>query len=208
MKVGLEVITGFLGAGKSAFINSYIEKTIIENEKIVVITMENGNVKIQKQNKNVNIININKECCDLVENILLAIEKYSPNRIIIEVNGTENLEQLYKWILSKEISKVCKLYTSYYICDGYTIEFFIKNMGELLIPYIENCDVIIISNSREVNEDATARIKLLLESINNKAHILSSINNNFNTTLDNSGLLEKSYVRKFRVSTMNYISKI
>ncbi len=52
MKVGVEVITGFLGAGKSAFINSLINKTIATKERIVVITCENGNTQINEFTEN------------------------------------------------------------------------------------------------------------------------------------------------------------
>ena len=47
MKVGIEVVTGFLGAGKSAFINSLIKTTKAVGEKIIVLTCEIGNVKIK-----------------------------------------------------------------------------------------------------------------------------------------------------------------
>ena len=48
MKVGIEVVTGFLGAGKSAFINSLIKTTKAVGEKIIVLTCEIGNVKIKE----------------------------------------------------------------------------------------------------------------------------------------------------------------
>ena len=52
MKVGVEVVTGFLGAGKSAFINSLINKTIADKEKIVIVTCESGNIQINEFNEN------------------------------------------------------------------------------------------------------------------------------------------------------------
>ena len=52
MKVGIEVVTGFLGAGKSAFINSLINKTKAVGEKIIVLTCESGNVKIKELEEN------------------------------------------------------------------------------------------------------------------------------------------------------------
>ena len=52
MKVGIDVVTGFLGAGKSAFINSLINKTIADKEKIVVVTCESGKTQINEFNEN------------------------------------------------------------------------------------------------------------------------------------------------------------
>ena len=206
MKSGLEIITGFLGAGKSAFINSYIEKTKVKDEKIVVITMEEGNEKLKKV-EGVTELLINNSKRNLINTIFSAVNDYKANRILIEVNGTENLEILYKDLLSKDINRICKLYTSYFICNGDSIEFYIKNMGELLVPYIENCEVIILTNNSVIREVELVRTEELLGAINTKAHILSAIDKDFRETLDNSGLLEKSYIIQMRLKTMNYINK-
>ncbi len=206
MKSGVEVITGFLGAGKSAFINSYIEKTKVKDEKIVVITMEEGNEKLKKI-EGVSELLINNSKNNLIESLFKAVNEYKANRILLEVNGTENLETLYKDLLSRDVSKICKLYTSYFICNGDSIESYIKNMGELLVPYIENCEVIILTNNNIIKENQLVKVEEVLGTINTKAHILSAIDKDFRETLDSSGLLEKSYVRQLRVKAMNYISK-
>ena len=62
MKVGIDVVTGFLGAGKSAFINSLINKTIADKEKIVVVTCESGKTQINEFNeKDAVVIGISKD---------------------------------------------------------------------------------------------------------------------------------------------------
>ncbi len=206
MRSGLEVITGFIGAGKSAFINSYIDKTKVKDEVVVVITMEDGNEKI-KINNEVKHLVINSLEDEFVNSIYKAINIYKANRIIVEVNGTEYLEDVYKKILGKDINKICKLYTSYFICNANSIEFYIKNMGELLIPYIENSKVIILTNNKEINQSQLIKVNMLLEDINNKAHILSAIDKDFKEMLDSCELLENKYFTELRVKIMNYISK-
>lgn len=164
MKIGIEVITGFLGAGKSAFINSLIDKTIADNERIVVMLCESGNTSIKERNFTsekvkkdtgnsfVKVVNFMDDSEKMKDKLLEIISLYKPHRIIIEYNGTETLEYLYRSIFNKELEKKCRIYTMYYICDGNTIEFYIKNMGEILLPFIQNSDVIVINNYTKIQD--------------------------------------------------------
>ena len=86
MKVGIEVVTGFLGAGKSAFINSLINKTIADKEKIVVVTCESGNTQINEFNESgqsVRHISFMGNSLGLNNEIYEIVKKYEPHRIII-----------------------------------------------------------------------------------------------------------------------------
>lgn len=211
MKVGIEVVTGFLGAGKSAFINSLINKTIADKEKIVVVTCESGNTQINEFNENgqsVKHIGFMNDSKELSNEIYEILEKYKPHRIIIEYNGTDTLEHLYKCIFDNEIGKLIKLSTIYFICDGRNIEFYVMNMGEILLPFIQNSDVIVINNyDIEKAVEVEKGIKLL-ESLNHKAQIIKSeSNNNFNLALENSKLLEEKLVRNIRVKLIDYMRK-
>ena len=211
MKVGVEVVTGFLGAGKAAFINSLINKTIADKEKIVIVTCESGNIQINEFNENgqsVKHINFMGESLELNNEIYNIVKKYKPHRIIIEYNGTDTLEHLYKCVFDNETGKLIKLSTIYFICDGRNIEFYVMNMGEILLPFIQNSDVIVINNcNREKKLEVEKGIKLL-ESLNHKAQIIRSENNDkFNLALENSKLLEDKLVRNMRVKLIEYMRK-
>ena len=211
MKVDVEVVTGFLGAGKSAFINSLINKTIAYKERIVVVTCESGNTQINKFNENghsVNHISFMGENLELNNEICKIVKKYKPHRIIIEYNGTDTLEHLYKCVFDNETGKLIKLSTMYFVCDGRNIEFYIKNMGEILLPFIQNSDVIVINNyNMDKKLEVDQGIKLL-ESLNHKAQIIKSENNSsFNLALENSNILEDKLVRNMRVKLIDYMRK-
>lgn len=211
MKVGLEVVTGFLGAGKSAFINSLISKTIADEEKIIVLTCESGNTKITELNekgKSVKCINFMGESLELNKEISEAVKKYNPHRIILEYNGTESLEHLYKCVFDNETGKLIKLDTIYFVCDGMNISFYIKNMGELLIPFIQNSDVIIINNYIESNIEKINEGIKLLEGLNHKAQIIKAKSNeDFSKGLDESDLLENMVIRNMRVKFLDYMRR-
>ena len=53
MKVKLDIVTGFLGSGKSVFINNIIKETITKDEKVVVLQLEDGEAKISNNFTNV-----------------------------------------------------------------------------------------------------------------------------------------------------------
>ena len=53
MKVKLDIVTGFLGSGKSVFINNIIKETITKDEKVVVLQLEDGETKISNNFTNV-----------------------------------------------------------------------------------------------------------------------------------------------------------
>ena len=82
------------------------------------------------------------------------------------------------------------------------------NMGEILLPFIQNSDVIVINNcNREKKLEVEKGIKLL-ESLNHKAQIIRSENNDkFNLALENSKLLEDKLVRNMRVKLIEYMRK-
>ncbi len=136
------------------------------------------------------------------------MKKYKPHRIIIEYNGTDTLEHLYKCVFDNKTGKLIKLSTIYFICDGRNIEFYIKNMGEILLPFIQNSDVIVINNFNiEKRLELEKGIKLL-EGLNHKAQILIAENNDgFNLALENSNLLEDKLVRDMRVKLIDYIRR-
>ena len=211
MKVGIEVVTGFLGAGKSAFINSLIKTTKAVGEKIIVLTCEIGNVKIKEFKEKdlfVKHINFMEDNAELDKNIYEIINEYNPHRIIIEYNGTETLEYLYKCIFDNKIGKLIKLDTMYFVCNGESINFYIKNMGEILLPFIQNSDVIAVNNCSNLNERDLEEGINILEALNHKAQIIIvNDNNNFEEALNKSNLIESDFLRNIRVKLMDYMRK-
>lgn len=211
MKVGIEVVTGFLGAGKSAFINSLINKTKAFGEKIIVLTCESGNVNIKELEENnisVKYIDFIDDNSGLNEEIYSIVNEYKPHRIIIEYNGTETLEHLYRCIFDNETGKLIKLDTIYFICNGGNLDFYIKNMGELLLPFIQSSDVLVINNCDGVSEDKIREGEDILVTLNHKAQIIKSKNNDdFEKALEESKLLENIFLRNMKVKIIDYMRK-
>ena len=91
----IDIISGFLGAGKTTLIKKLIEEAFT-GEKLVLIENEFGEIGIDGgflKDSGINITEMNSGCicCSLVGDFGTALaevlEKYAPDRIIIEPSG-------------------------------------------------------------------------------------------------------------------------
>lgn len=206
MKVQVEIITGFLGSGKTSFIKSLIKESYVENERIIVIQLENGQSKINEEVFKYGVVTTHKESNleNLRINMIKLIEKYLPNRIIIEFNGTCNLEEMFKMFDEKPYRSCLSIDRIYFIANVENVKSYIKNMGNLLIPFIELSSLIILNNTKNFNEKELYSIKALMKNINPSAYILDAKSkSDFNSMIKESEILENIFIRKLRVKFSN-----
>lgn len=172
----IQIISGFLGAGKTTFINKYIS----ENKgKTVIIENEFGKIGLDKKliQENIPVREINSGCicCSLVtdfrESIRTIMDEFSPERIIIEPSGVAQLS---------DILKVCNFFNREYgieisdkivIVDIESFEDCLEDFGNFYVDQIENASIIMFSNIEEVESDDIDRIILKMREINPKASI-------------------------------------
>ena len=206
MKIQVEIVTGFLGSGKTSFINSLIRESYVENEKIAVIQLENGNFQISEECLNYGVVTIYKQNNfeKLNEDMIKLIEKYLPDRIIIEFNGTSNLEELFKIFDEKPYTNYLNIDRIYFIGDIKNVKSYIQNMGNFLIPFIELSNLIILNNKENFNEEELYSIKNMIKNINPSAYILEAKNkDDFNSMIKESEILENVFIKKLRVKINN-----
>lgn len=171
MRRCLEVVTGFLEAGKSSFINSLITLTIIPSDKILVIQLESGNTTINKSSQ-VETIIFNKELSTLPTFILESTKEFNPSRVIIEFNGTLPFEELNENLNSSALNKEFYFGANYFLCDGKTINSYLLNMGGILTPFISSANIITVTNTLGIPPKNLAPSLKRLKSLNQKAFII------------------------------------
>ncbi|MBN1041637.1 MULTISPECIES: GTP-binding protein [Clostridium] len=206
MKIQVEIVTGFLGAGKTSFINSLIKESYVKGEKIIVIQLENGEEKISDEISNYGLVTIYKQSDlkKLNEDMISLISEYSPNRIIIEFNGTYNLEDLFKIIDKKIYKNNMSLDRIYFIGDTRNLKSYVQNMGNFLVPFIELSNLIILNNTEKCNKENIESTKNMLNNINPSAYILEAENReSFNLLLRESEILENPFFKKIKVKINN-----
>ncbi|WP_302632683.1 GTP-binding protein [uncultured Clostridium sp.] len=197
MRADLEIVCGFIEAGKTAFINALNELTKIKDEDTFIILTEDGHSKIEENSKEYKVIYFNDDISLITSKIKVDICQYKPYKIIIEYNGTYTMEEFYK-TYAETLNKYCRLKCVYYIINGKTFLYYFKNLSELFIPYIENSNLILINNCKEITNKEIDEIYHIISSINYSGHILFSD--------DNSAILNE--LRKSNLFLNNKYRKI
>lgn len=206
MKIEVEVVTGFLGYGKTYFINSLLKQSQVEGEKVLVVQMEDGNKKIYEINDVNYPVKIYKfdDTGDFKKRFGDEIIKFRPNRIIIEFNGTDKIEDLIQKLEDRELKKLMKLSTIYFVADSSKLLNNIDNLGYYIIPFIKYSDMIIINNTEKMKNAELKKEINILRGVNPKAFILK-VDNKFNlcTKLRQSKVINNGCLKKFKVKLMN-----
>lgn len=203
MKIHIEVVTGFLGSGKTSFINSLLTESQVEGEKVLVFQLENGEKKITVDNKLIRVQEING-LMNLKNDMICSIKEFNPNRIIIEYNGTSSLEELFNILNEKEYRESSKITTIFFIADGRSLKKYIDNVGIFIIPFIKYANMIILNNVDYCNKEELNKSFKQIRNINPKAYILK-VNNRYilNSTLKETKVLDNGYIKKFRIRIAN-----
>lgn len=178
----IDIISGFLGAGKTTFIKKLLEEAIA-GEKVVIIENEFGEVGIDagflKQcGIEVRELNSGCICCSLVGDFGKAlaevIETYKPERIIIEPSGVGKLSDVIKAVREVETSVSVKLNGSVTIVDASKCKMYSKNFGEFFNNQIKNARTIVLSRTDLTSADKVDQAVELIRESNEKASIITT----------------------------------
>lgn len=138
--IKVDIISGFLGAGKTTFIKKLI-KEIYPDEQIVLIENEFGEIGIDgtfMHDSGIEITEINSGCicCSLVgdfeTSLVEVIEKYHPDRIIIEPSGVGKLSDVIKAV-NEVNSDELSLDNHMTVIDAKNVVYILKTLVNFLI---------------------------------------------------------------------------
>lgn len=177
MKTQIDIVSGFLGSGKTSFINKLLENNGLSKDRIVILQCETGEIEIDNQiieGKNVYLKSVVKDSSFDSNYIVEVIKKYLPQRIIIEHNGMEKLGELLNTLNESSIRKNCVIGTIVHIIDAATFDVFMNNMGSILIEQISNSDTIVLNNSEGYSKTQLTNVERTLKAINKTAEIVKN----------------------------------
>lgn len=206
MKIHIEIVTGFLGAGKTSFINSLLSESQIDGEKVLILQLEQGEKEILQAfniNSHLNIKKID-DIKSLKEQMIYSIKEHSPNRIIIEYNGTSNLGELFDILNERIYRECCKVTTVFFVADGKNLSKYIDNVGGFIIPFIQFANMIVVNNIDYCNKKSLDEGFKKVRDINPRAYILK-VNNKYilKSALRESKVLDNGYFRRLKIKVMN-----
>lgn len=157
----IDIISGFLGAGKTTLIKKLI-KEAFEGEKLMIIENEFGEIGIDGgflNNSGIEITEMNSGCicCSLVGDFGVALKetlnKYSPERIIIEPSGVGKLSDVIKAVESIKGEVDIKLNSFTAVVDAMKSKMYMDNFGEFFNNQIESANTIILSRTQKLSEE-------------------------------------------------------
>ncbi|ABR36770.1 permease [Clostridium beijerinckii] len=175
MKANVEIVLGFLGSGKTRFINSMLKRKELQDEAIVVIQDEFGDCQIQDDLNNKNpivVINVDKNKEIDESYITEIVSKHAPNRIFIEINGMKDSTKVINIFNTKKIKSICRIDNIINTIDTTSFNMYFRNMKSIISTHILNSETIILNNVVELDKKELLNIQKEIENINETADIL------------------------------------
>lgn len=178
----IDIISGFLGAGKTTFIKKMIDE-VFKGEKIVLIENEFGEVGIDGgflKDAGIEITEMNSGCicCSLVgdfgKNLHEVIDKYHPDRILIEPSGVGKLSDVMKSVIDIEKEEDVKLNGLVTVVNALKASKQMKAFGEFFNNQIEYATVVVLSRSQNATPEQLELCVKQIQTLNPKAAIITT----------------------------------
>ena len=176
----IDIISGFLGAGKTTLIKKLVADAF-QGEKLVIIENEFGEIGIDGgflKESGIQITEMNSGCicCSLVGDFGNALkdvlEKYSPDRVIIEPSGVGKLSDVIKAV--KNIGDDVKINSTAAVVDASKCKMYMKNYGEFYNNQIESAGTIILSRTQNISEEKLAKVLTMIKEKNDEASVITT----------------------------------
>ena len=178
----IDIISGFLGAGKTTFIKKMLDE-VFAGEKIVLIENEFGEVGIDGgflKDSGIEITEMNSGCicCSLVgdfgKNLHEVIDKYHPDRILIEPSGVGKLSDVMKSVIDVEKEEDVKLNGLITVVNALKASKQMKAFGEFFNNQIEYATTVVLSRSQNATPEQLELCVKQIQALNPKAAIITT----------------------------------
>ena len=177
----IDVVSGFLGAGKTTLIKKLI-KEALAGEQVVLIENEFGEIGIDGgflKDAGIEIKEMNSGCicCSLVgdfgSSLKEVLDKYHPERIIIEPSGVGKLSDVVKAIEKAELTDVV-LNSAVAVVDAGKCKMYVKNFGEFFVNQVEHAGTVILSRTDNISDEKLKTAVEILRGYNETATIITT----------------------------------
>ena len=169
MATEIFVISGFLGAGKTTFIQKLL-KEAFEGEKVVLIENDFGEINVdaallKSGSVEVKEINAGCICCSLSGDFVKALRdllrRFHPDKIIIEPSGVGKLSDIVKACADPRVHPLAEVKAKITVVDVKRCKMYLDNFGEFFEDQIQNADIVLLSRTEDDPDKASDAEKLI-----------------------------------------------
>ncbi len=178
----IDIISGFLGAGKTTLIKKLI-KEVFAGQKVVLIENEFGEIGIDGgflKDAGIEITEMNSGCicCSLVGDFGRAlkkvVEEYHPDHILIEPSGVGKLSDVRRAIEKEAEECSLEIGSLVTVADVKKVRMYMKNFGEFYNNQIESAGTIILSRTQLVDQKKLDEAIAMIREKNPDATIITT----------------------------------
>ena len=178
----IDIISGFLGAGKTTFIKKMLTEAFV-GEQVVLIENEFGEIGIdggflKESGIDIREMNSGCICCSLVgdfgKSLKEVVEKYHPDRILIEPSGVGKLSDVIKAVRDVQDEIDAKLNSFTTVVDVTKCRIYSKNFGEFFSNQIEYAGAVILSRTDKAKPAKIEESMEILRGLNAKAPVITT----------------------------------
>ena len=178
----IDIISGFLGAGKTTFIKKMLDEVYTE-EKIVLIENEFGEVGIDGgflKDAGIEITEMNSGCicCSLVgdfgKNLHEVIGKFHPDRILIEPSGVGKLSDVMKSVIDVEKEEDVKLNGLVTVVNALKASKQMKAFGEFFNNQIAYATTVVLSRTQKATPEQLELCVKQIQTLNPKTAVITT----------------------------------
>ncbi|RCX18881.1 G3E family GTPase [Anaerobacterium chartisolvens] len=182
MKIKVDIISGFLGAGKTTLIKKLIKEKLFY-EKLVIIENEFGEIGIdgsllKKTGIEIKEINSGCICCTLAGDFEKAvsevIQKYSPERIIIEPSGVGKLSDIIKSCKSPRLKDLLNINMLITVVDTERYAMYLSNFGEFFKDQIKSAKTVILSRTQKCGSTELEQAVSSINALNSTCNVITT----------------------------------
>ena len=179
----IDIISGFLGAGKTTLIKKLISEAY-QGEKLVLIENEFGEISVDGgflKDAGIQISEMSSGCicCSLVGDFGRALheveEQFHPDRILIEPSGVGKLSDVVAAVeKAAGEDPALKLNSFVTVADAAKVKLYMKNFGEFYNDQVEHAGTILLSRTQNLTQERLEGAVALLREKNPAAAILTT----------------------------------
>ena len=179
----IDIISGFLGAGKTTLIKKLLAEAY-QGEKLVLIENEFGEISIdggflKESGVQISEMSSGCICCSLVGDFNKALkdvaEQFHPDRILIEPSGVGKLSDVIVAVENTAAEAPdLKLNSFVTVADASKVKVYMKNFGEFYNNQIESAGTIVLSRTQKLSREKLEAAVALLREKNPDAAILTT----------------------------------